>query len=531
MAEEFQTVSTSAPKNTSLTQGLARNTFFNLIGWVWPIGLAMLSVPYIVKKMGNDAFGVFSIVSILAGYLSMLNLPVAMGNVRFMAESYANEAWSELRRTALAGIVINGVLSLLGALIMFFAAGVLARNIFHVPSILIGVSVAAFRLAALSFFLNGIVGALISIPSAMRRFDIRNQVGLVVGTLNTVAIVLALSFGWGLLGAVLAQVFSSVLGLFLFSLVVWQLFRKLPSSGHSSLVTASFVKRLASFSSLLFAGQVTSLIGLQIDRTLVGIMLNTSAVTYYTVPTRITDRIPGLMSVLNAALYPLSSEAKATGKLDELRHLYHEMIRILFLISSFIAAPLMILSKDFLALWIGSEYKLNSWLVLALLAAGVVWRSPGSVAYQITNGMGRADINLIASIGTAVFVAIPVLIMTSKWGTTGAALGVFIGLFISNLGYTLFAQKKLLGGIKWRESLSPYVQIVLAEAGTIGFAYFLPGSVTGWFSLIGRAGLILLIYAMLSLAIGFLRIRDIKFIMAKTLRFFKPASSSFVSGH
>jgi O-antigen/teichoic acid export membrane protein len=528
MAEEIQTLSTLSPKNTSLTYGLVRNTFFNLIGWVWPIGLAILSVPYIVTKMGNDAFGVFSIVSILAGYLSLLNLPVAMGNVRFMAESYANEEWSELRGTALAGVVISGGLSLIGAAIMFFTAGVLARNVFHVPAMLIGTSIVAFRLAAVSFFLNGIVGALLSVPSAMRRFDVRNQVGLVVGTLNTMAIVLALALGWGLVGAVLAQLFSSILGLSLFSLVVWRLLRKLPNSGKSLPVNKNFVRRLASFSSLLFAGQVTSLIGLQIDRTLVGIMLSTSAMTYYSVPTRITDRIPGLMSILNAALYPLSSEAKATGRLDELRDLYHEMIRILFLISSFIATPLMILSKDFLALWIGPEYKVNSWLVLTLLAAGVVWRSPGSVAYQVTNGMGRADINLIASIGTAIFVAVPVLIMTSEWGTTGAALGVFIGLFISNLAYTLYAQKKLLGGIRWRESLTPYVRIILAEASTIAIAHFMLGQATGWFGLMARAGLILLIYAVLSLAVGVLRIGDIKFVTSKMLRLIKPKSFSGV---
>jgi O-antigen/teichoic acid export membrane protein len=530
MAEEFQALPPSTAKDASLTQGLARNTIFNLLGWVWPIGLAIVSVPYILRKLGTDAYGVFSIVSIVAGYLGLLNAPVAMGNVRFMAETYANKKWSDLRNAALVGLMINGMLSFLGALIMFLAANVLARKVFAIPPVLVSTAVIAFRLAAFSFFLNGLVGALQSVPIAMRRYDIRNQVGLVVGTLNTVAIVLALWLGWGLLGAVMAQVLSSALGLAFFSIVAWRLLRAFRGSGNKSLVSAAFVRRLVSFSSLLFAGQVTSSIGLQIDRTLVGILLGTSAMAYYTVPTKITERIPGMMYVFTTALYPLSSEAVATNKLEELHQLYHEMIRILFWLSAFIAIPLVVLSKEILTLWVGPEFMAKSWLVFALLAAGVVWRSSGSVAYQVCNGMGRADINLIAAIGTAVSMTVPVLLLAPHWGAPGVAFGVFIGLFISNLAYDLFAQIKLLGGKSWRGRLTPYIRIILAEAGTIVSAHFLPGRVSGWFSLVIRVGLISFIFIALSLAVGALRTRDLKFVKAKVLSIVKRASSPILSG-
>jgi hypothetical protein len=56
-------------------------------------------------------------------------------------------------------------------------------------------------------------------------------------------------------------------------------------------------------------------------------------------------------------------------------NLYNEMIRILSWLSAFVAIPFIILSKDFLALWIGPEYMVNSGRQLAL-AGGVVWRSP-----------------------------------------------------------------------------------------------------------------------------------------------------------
>jgi len=530
MAEAFHALSTLDSNKASLTEGLARNTIFNLLGWVWPIGLAIASVPYIVTRLGNDAYGIFSIVSIVAGYLGLLNGPVAMGNVRFMAEAHANEEWSELRKAALGGLLIGGALSLLGATIMFLAADALARTVFAIPAALVANAVVAFRLAALSFVLNGAISALQSIPIAMRRFDVLNQAGLAVGTLNTVAIVVALWWGWGLLGAVMAQVFSSALGLGLFSIVAWVLLRKHPGSGQTALLSATLVRRLTSFSSLLFAGQITSQIGLQIDRTLIGILLGTSALTYYAVPTKITDKIPGMMYVFCTALYPLSAEAVASNKVDELRQLYHEMVRILLWLSAFIATPLVVLSKDFMMLWMGPEFMVNSWIVLALLAAGVVWRSSGSVAYQVCNGMGRADITLIASVGTAVFMVVPVLLLAPNWGAPGVAIGVFIGLFVSNLAYDLFTQYKLLGGVGWRASLKPYVRIILAEAGTVLLFQLLPLHLSGWFGLVAGASLVTSIYVALTLAVGALRTHDIKFVVAKMLDVVRTASSPILAG-
>ena len=524
MSQEKETLPFDQAKTTSLTQGLTRNTIFNLIGWIWPIGLSILSVPFIVKSLGNDAYGVFAIVSIVAGYLGLLNSPVAMGSVRFMADAYAHEQWSDLREAVAAGLVINIALSAFGGLIMFLAAEVLARKVFAIPVALVASSMTVFRLAAFSFFLNGVAGALVSIPTAMRRYDILNQVGLFVGTLNTVAIVLALWWGWGLLGAVLAQVLSSILGMVLFSIVGWLLLHKYPGSKRRSLVSMTFVRRLAGFSSLLFAGQVAGTIGLQIDRTLVGILLGTSAVAFYMVPTKITDRIPGMMSVFSTTLYPLSSEAVATGKMDELRHLYHEMIRILLWASAFAAALLIVLSKDFLMLWMGPEFMLNSWLVLAILAAGVVWRSSGSVAYQVCNGMGRADINLLASIGTMVFLVVPVLILAPRWGAPGVALGVFIGLFMTNLAYDLFTQRKLLGVRSWGESLMPYGRAIVAEAGTVVAFSLLSVNLNGWVGLFIKAGLVSGLFIGLSLVTGAIGLRDIKFVVGKVSQLFSLAA-------
>lgn len=454
-----------------LTRGLARNTLFNLFGWAWPILLALVFLPYIVSGLGNDAYGVFGLVSIVAGYLSILDSPFANGNVRFMAEAYGRGDWSQFRRMAVLGVITVGGLSSVGTLTMVLSAGLLARHVFKIPDTLVASATAVFRLAALSFLLNGVAGALRGILAATRRYDLLNTVNLVVGTLNTAGIVGAIWMGWGLQGAVLAQILSSLLGVLAFGAAGSRQLRSMPGSERPPRLDVAIVRKLLSFSVLLFVGQVAATIGLLIDRTLIGILLGTSAVTFYLVPTRITEKIPGLMASLSMALYPLSSEVLASRRMGELKQLYLRMTGLLLWISTFLATVLILLSRDILMLWVGPEFAANSWLVLTLLGAASVWRAPASVAFQVCNGLGRASVSMWISWGTLLCFSVPILILTPLLGIDGAALGVLLGSIPITLFFDLFVQRKLLDQRRWRVSLALYARPLLVGGAVLASSY------------------------------------------------------------
>jgi len=398
MNESIHALNSSSEITIPLTKGLARNTFFNLLGWAWPVALSFIAVPYILSRLGTDAYGVFGIISVVAGYLGLLSGPMAMGNVRFMAEAFGRQDWDEFRRAVVAGIAVVGSLAALGAVAMFLSANLLAKSIFKIPAQLTPSATTAFRLAAISFFLNGLTSAMNGIPAAMRRYDILNAISLTVGTFNTAGIVFAIWMGWGLVGAVIAQVLSSALAVVAFGANTWKIWRSLPRSGNTVELDRSLIRRLVSFSALLFSGSLASTIGLQIDRTLVGILLGSSAVTYYVIPAKITDQIPGFIGRLTVALYPLSAEGLARYGLDKLYGLYLRMARLSLFVSGFLSTIVIISARDILYYWAGGEVARNSWLILTLLGAAVIFRGPAGVAYQIGNGLGRADFSLTISL-------------------------------------------------------------------------------------------------------------------------------------
>jgi len=68
---------------------LTRNWVLNLLGWVVPLSVALVAIPYVVRGLGAERFGVLSIASALLGYFGIFDLGLGRATTKFVAESLA----------------------------------------------------------------------------------------------------------------------------------------------------------------------------------------------------------------------------------------------------------------------------------------------------------------------------------------------------------------------------------------------------------------------------------------------------------
>src|SRR6267142_1456869 len=80
----------SAPFTVSNAE-LARNTAFNFIGQLLPLVAGVGLMPYIVKGLGPDRFGVLGIVWVVFGYFSMFDFGLGRATTKFLAQWLATE--------------------------------------------------------------------------------------------------------------------------------------------------------------------------------------------------------------------------------------------------------------------------------------------------------------------------------------------------------------------------------------------------------------------------------------------------------
>jgi O-antigen/teichoic acid export membrane protein len=81
---------TEAPGAPALKIGgkvLARNTVLNFAGGAAPVLLALVTIPYVIRGIGVDRFGVLSLALVTVGYLCIVDLGLGRAMTKFVAET------------------------------------------------------------------------------------------------------------------------------------------------------------------------------------------------------------------------------------------------------------------------------------------------------------------------------------------------------------------------------------------------------------------------------------------------------------
>ena len=70
---------------------LAKNTVLNFIGQVVPLFVAVIAIPFIIRGLGADRFGILSLAWIIIGYFSIINLGLGRATTKFVAEALGKD--------------------------------------------------------------------------------------------------------------------------------------------------------------------------------------------------------------------------------------------------------------------------------------------------------------------------------------------------------------------------------------------------------------------------------------------------------
>src|SRR5712691_11098433 len=65
---------------------LARNWILNLAGQAVPLVVGLVTIPYLIRGLGTERFGVLSIAWVLLGYFGLLDLGLGRATTKFVAE-------------------------------------------------------------------------------------------------------------------------------------------------------------------------------------------------------------------------------------------------------------------------------------------------------------------------------------------------------------------------------------------------------------------------------------------------------------
>lgn len=416
------------------------NALSGVVGFAWPILLALVCMPYIVHKLGNEAYGVLALVTSVLGFFAFLDLGVTNASVKYMAEAYAQGDLEKINKIVGSSLVVYLIAGGTGACVIALMTNTLVQKILKIPPGYIADSTFAFYIASCGFLLNMVLGVFAAVPKAVQRYDVATKVNIVVSTSLTLLTVLTLYLGYGLREVVILNFLSSLASLVIYMLVAKSLVRDI--SIRLSLDPATF-RKLFSFGAYSLLVMISSTVLFQLDRLMIGTFAGAAQVAFYVVPASIALRIHGFIASIMGVVFPLCSELHATGQQGKLRELYLKASKYSFILGLSIAVPVVVLSSQIMKFWMGSEFAAKSSLVLAALSVSSLFASLTVIPSFLLDGIGKPRVNAFFAVQSAVMNIVLCLLLIPRYGVNGAA---FAGLASGPLVafYLVIVDRKVL---------------------------------------------------------------------------------------
>ncbi|MRS12101.1 MAG: hypothetical protein EG823_03400 [Actinobacteria bacterium] len=406
-----------------LAHRAARNSVWGMVNFAWPLAVALIVQPMMVGRLGQDLYGVFTIVGVTLGFFGVLDLGIGAAGTRQIAVRHARNETDELNSVVstmlgfymVVGLLVGGAITLL--------AGTFATKWLSIPAVMQGTARVAFLIAGPSFFFSIVSGAFASIPTALQRYDISTRVSIAISAINTVAVVTILSLGRGIVEMLAVSLIIGILAMPVYYAIAKRL---LPTLAVRPRWNPAIFRDLFSVGGYFLIQTIGVIVLYQLDKLLVGNMLGVAAVTMYVVPGGLARQIQGLTAAATGVVFPMSATLFDGNQRERLVRLYNEGSRLVYVLITCLAVPLAVFGDRFLRYWMGPKIAEGSSLALVMLVVTYYLLSFTAIPWQIANGAGWAKLNAFYVLAMAAADIGLFFVLVPRFGVPGAAASYLI---------------------------------------------------------------------------------------------------------
>lgn len=465
-----------------------KNASYNTFGYIFPAALSILAMPYMVRKLTTEVYGIYILCVSLAGMLSFLDMGFGQGIVRFVSKYEAKNDRERINEIIKVTFTVHALMGVVGAAVIYLLSGFLAKGVFKIAPEYAETAALAFSIAAIGFFINFITATFSNIPKALQRYDIFVKIQNTVFFFQITSAVTLLYMGRGLIEILVMQVFFQTAGLLFFYVSSKRI---LPTLKVGFGFNKEIFKEIFGFSMYTALNEVTSSAIYRGDKMIIGALLGAEAVTFYSVPSMVVQMANGLIHFSSQSLMPGVSYAQSLLDREMLKGIYKKSIRFALSAGLLINVPLILLGDTFLTLWMGKEFSEKSSFLIPVISIIFFLKSPALVALWFCNGLGRADMNFAASTIGAVLYLLGAALTIPVVGLMGAAASLALVL-VPHPVYFYVLNRML--GVNSRWFVAIFSKAIIIALFAFAFRQFItfPGEL-GW-----------LVFTAISIAVGVL---------------------------
>lgn len=388
-------------------------------------------MPFLLNELGTHLYGLWvTIGSVVASYY-LLDLGFSQAVTRYVARYIHQKDYVGANRIITTALLIYSALGLLVVILSLLIAQVgvdhFVQNkddvqLVQILLIISGISL-AFEFPAKAF--PGVI-------SAYMRFDTIAIVGLIKTIADALLIYAAIKAGYELVAMSLIVFCTGILSSLFYVYYCTRIFSDLNISvNHFEKETAT---ELFHFSKWVFVNDLNALLKGKMDIWFIAYFTTLSSVTIYYVAVRLVEyaiqfliQATGMSSPLYAKYHALEDHAKLAFAVEL-------FLKINVILGSVIFAGFYILGDDFIRLWMGSSFDINTaYICLVIIGCGRIISFMTYPFGSLLLTVKRHDITAKVAIAETFFAAILSVLLIPRLQLIGAAIAISAPLIIGRV--------------------------------------------------------------------------------------------------
>lgn len=415
-----------------------RNSLFNLAGNGLPLLVGAISIPYLISRIGLEAFGILTLIWALIGYFSFFDFGLGRALTQQIAATNASGAILKLPGLVKSGVWFTAVAGALGGIILAATADSLADNWLNISPARQPSAYLSLVMAAVGIPFTTITAGLRGILEGYEDFKVVNVLRVLLGVANFgLPVITVFYFGDSLPWTVATLIAARFVILLLHA---WYVYQKLRVIWVPTTVNMNDLKGLLSFGGWMTLSNVISPLMVTADRFIISALLGAGVVAFYTVPFEALSRVLIVPAALAAALFPRLA-AKMKSDSAELRRLYRKSLLRIAQVLFPISLGLILGSKIGLASWISPEFAESSWLIVCIMAVGLFFNGVAFIPFSLIQAAGNARETALLHV-LEIILYFPILFLAIElFGLLGAALAWTLRAMFDSIALLLLSKK------------------------------------------------------------------------------------------
>ncbi len=436
--------------------------------------VGILYTPFMLRMMGQNEFGLYSLVASVVGYLTILDFGFGNAIIRYTAKYRAEGKIEEQHKMFGMFFILYcviGIIAFIAGIFLYFNADSLFDQTMTAEDLSKVRIMTLLMVANVAFtFPMSIWGAIIT---AYENFVFQKTVNIIRIILNPIIMIILLQMGYRAIAMVVVLTAFNVATLLTNA---WFCKYRIRIKVKFVKFKWGFLKEISSYSFWIFLEAIMNTIFWSTGQFVLGMYVGATSVAIYAVALQLKNIYLSFSTAISGVFLPKVTSMVTTHTSDkDISDLFVRTGRVQYIVLSLILSGFILFGRPFIRLWAGANYD-DSYLITLIFFIPLtvpLIQNIGICILQAKNQLKFRSILYVSIAIASLGISIP---LTKEYGGIGCATGTATALVAGQIVImNIYYYKKVAIDIPrfWKEiGRMSLVPAILCATGAIALPHF-----------------------------------------------------------